>query len=129
MMTTLLPETLNAMWQSGFCDETLRQAAGTANGVAGRASRLSWGVQHIPHCDDCNRANKMKNLEDRVAARIGRQDDFNAGRDFTSAPGYAGALDKVLDAAVARGYLKPDDMAWIARMATRHGKPWPGHEV
>jgi len=124
----LPPEKLDEIWWAGFCDETVRHASCTRQGRDGALLRLSWMQHHMPECAECERSNKLKNLEEQVALSLGRGEDFVQGRDTSKAPGYHAALNKVLRDAMARGILTPTDLGWMAQIAKRHGKPWPGHE-
>jgi hypothetical protein len=122
------PDRLDAMYAAGFCDETLEHAAGTALSAQGRTERLAWAAQHVLGCDDCRRANRLKEIEEKVAKALGRMADFENGKDLQGAPGFTDALNNALRGALASGVLTTTDLAWMARMAKRYGNPWPGRE-
>jgi len=115
---------LNQLWWAGYCDATVSHAKNTARGDAGRLMRLSWLVSHMPTCEECQIANKFKGMEEKVAAAIGRHQDFVDGTDLRGAPGWTDAVGAAIQAAVASGRLSKFDLFWVAQVAGRHGTPW-----
>lgn len=125
----LPPDRLDAIYAAGFCDATLEHAATTNLDAQGATERMAWLTQHVRGgCDDCARANRLKGVERNVAKALGRLPDHENGIDLQGAPGFSDALNAALHAALSAGALDKTDLAWMARMASRYGKPWPGRE-
>jgi len=118
------------MYWCGYCDEAIAHTEKTDLALGG-PKRVAWMQEHALECQDCLRAAKFKDLEFRVAKRMGGRAvmAFHLGSsDLLTMPGYMENLKTVFDEKIASGDLTQEDAEWTAAMAIRHGTPWPGHE-
>ena len=124
---TMPRKILDQMYWSGFCDEAIMHTEQTDFALGG-PERVAWMQEHAPKCEDCLRATKFKNMEFSVAQDMGERavTAFHMGSSsLTMMPGYLKGLQKVLNEAIASGALTKEDVTWMAKMANRHGTPWP----
>lgn len=123
-MTQLPPGKLDDMWQSGYCDETVRHAQQSKD----REDRIAWMTQHVGHCDDCHFANCVKALEAAVSLAMGCFELFDAGGDVTGLPGFYEAQAQEISKGVGNGTVTYPMLVWMSAIASRRGhKPWPGN--
>lgn len=126
MSNLLPPETLDAMWWSGFCLTAVKAASHTTADANGEQERKAWLKEHLPYCRDCQLATIWKNLEHRVAERIGQVEEFMSGQGpDMETPEAKEAMGEVLAEAINQGIVKRTDMLWVHTMSKRHGAPWP----
>lgn len=124
-------EVLDKMYWSGYCDEAIAKAQRTDFALGG-PERVSWMREHAPECQDCLRGVRFQNLELRTVTRMGDAavTAFHMGSsELLTMSGYVETLKAVLDEAIASNDLAQEDIEWMAKMAGRHGTPWPNHEI
>lgn len=122
MVGRITRKKLDDIWRSGFCRKMVEHARTTENTLQGSEARVEWLRNHIPECQDCEFANRLKGEEAVVAAEIGPQalGAFARGEDITKRPGYSPALvKKAMDRLAQRGLVTPAFTAWIHRAAKR----------
>jgi hypothetical protein len=90
-------------------------------------ARVAWLAFHIPDCTECAYANRLKDVEARVASAMGRSDAFDRGEDLSKLPGFREAFAAQMASAVRSGLIDRAMAVWMERMAReRAGRPWPG---
>ena len=127
---------LDRMYASGYCDETINNAASTPYpGDEGQQARILFLREHLPTCADCGRAAKFKTLEAEVATRLDSanggttaKDSFETGVGVENQPGAKPIMGAVFKEAIDRRFISLDDLMWAKSRSKRFGHPWPGRK-
>lgn len=127
---------LDRMYASGYCDETITQAASTPYpGETGQQARILFLREHLPTCDDCGRAARFKSLEAEVATRLdsangstSAKDAFESGAGVENLPGAKPIMAAVFKEAIDQRFISLDDLMWAKSRGKRFGHPWPGRK-
>lgn len=109
------------VYYSGFCAQTVEQARGTTADAGGASDRRYFLQRHIKTCPKCLTATKWKDLEARVAERLGLLDAFMLGHDpYLLHPDFSATLKATIKASVQSGFLTEVDLGHTKEVAERH---------
>lgn len=125
-------DTLNRLWQSGYCKTLIEQLRHTQEGTAGSAKRLELMQVHLATgCVNCKHANTIREVEHRTALAMGEEavQVFNRGGDIRQLPRFAEVFQAVFKGGLAVGKIDNDVMAWLTRtVPLRAGQSYPHAE-
>lgn len=111
---------LRDVYHSGFCAHAVEQSRGTSSDAGGASDRRYFLQGHIKTCAECRTAMKWKNLEARVAERLGLLDAFMLGHDpYLIHPDFKATLKATINEAVKSGLLTPEDLEHTKNVAER----------
>jgi hypothetical protein len=124
-------ETVDKVWQSGYCRKVIAIIGRTELGSQGMEDRLSVVDSCIKKgCRDCRNAAQLKNYERDVAALCG--DDvlqkFHQGEDIQDHPKFQHALQARLNTAVSRKEINKRFIEWLCVIKTTRMNGYPYHE-
>lgn len=78
------PTKTKQVWMSGYCRETVKNMHTIGYGQGSRRKRIEYLERHLPNCDRCQMANRMKNLEHDVAEYLTKNGHPTAMMNFAS---------------------------------------------
>lgn len=90
---------IDALWHWGYCSEAIECLSVTEDGQRGATERIAWLQEHLPYCADCTYANALKEINERVAERLGpeAQKLYLGGDDLRELPGFLEAFKSVVE--------------------------------
>jgi hypothetical protein len=119
---------VDALWHWGYCSDAIEALSATDEGQRGSQERITWLQEHLPNCPDCTFANILKDIDSKVAEKLGPEamKIHLAGGDLREFPEFLAAFKAVAEEfgedhpATTKSFWD-----WVHAMRERQGE-YPG---